>query len=112
VTLLEALVALVILAVAATGFLGLFQQSARAARDAAAWSRAVMYAESGMEAATAGGAPRDSLAGWSRTLSARRRADGLTEVAVAVASPDGVRFTLRRLVAPAGGALGTARSAP
>ena len=97
-TLLEAILALVVLGLTATGFLGVFQQSARSARDAAQWTRAVAYAESGMEAAAVGVSPLDTLAGWTRSLDARPRADGLTELAVTVSSPDGVRFTLRRLV--------------
>ena len=97
-TLLEALVALVVLGIGATGFLGFFSQSARAAQSAAEWTRTVAYAESGIEAATLGAAPHDSLPGWTRSLDARVRPDGLTELAVTVTSPRGVRFTLRRLV--------------
>jgi len=98
VTLLEALVALVVLGIGATGFLGFFSQSARAAQNAAEWTRTVAYAESGMESATLGATPRDTLAGWIRSIDTRVRPDGLTELAVTVTSPRGVRFTLRRLV--------------
>jgi Tfp pilus assembly protein PilV len=113
VTLLEALVALVVLGVGATGFLGLFQQSAHAARNAAEWTRTVAYAESGMEAATIGVAPLDTLPGWTRAVDTRPwpgRA-GLTEIDVTVVSPRGVRFTLRSVVDRSGASLGTAGAA-
>ncbi len=101
-TLLEALVALVILGAAATGFLGVFQQTARAARDASEWSRVVAYAESGVEATLAGVAPDDSLAGWTRAIVRRPRADGLVTFDVTVTSPNGARFALQRVVAVQG----------
>ena len=97
-TLLEALVALVILGVGATGILGVFQQSARSARDAAEWTRVVAYAESGMEAATLGAAPRDTLDGYDRAVAMRPARGALAELDVTVTGPTGVRFTLRRLV--------------
>ncbi|AHG91947.1 hypothetical protein J421_4410 [Gemmatirosa kalamazoonensis] len=110
-TLLEAVVALVILGLGASGFLGLFAQSARAAHDAAEWTRTVAYAESGMEAAALGVAARDSLAGWTRVVEVRPRADGLAEIDVTVTSPRGARFTLRRLTDGARASLGTAGGA-
>lgn len=101
-TLLEALVALVILGVGATGFLGVFQQSARSARDAAEWAQVVAYAESGMEAAAAGETPRDTLAGWTRDVTTHPYANDLLSLDVRVTSPHGARFTLHRLVASGG----------
>ena len=55
-TLLEALIALVILGLSAIGYLDVFQSSARAVRDADEWTRTVSMAESTMEAATLGDA--------------------------------------------------------
>jgi Tfp pilus assembly protein PilV len=98
VTLLEALVALVILGVSATAFLGLFQRASHSARDAAEWTRTVAYAESGMEAIALGTAPVDTLAGFARSVALRPWRTGLREVAVTVTSPRGVQFTLRRVV--------------
>ena len=97
-TLLEALVALVILGLGAGGFLGLFQQSARTAHGAAEWTRLVAYAESGMEAATLGAAPLDTLPGYGRAVAVRPWRGALAQVDVTVTSPRGARFTLRRLV--------------
>ena len=48
-TLLESLVALVIIGLTAVGFLELFQGTSRSSRDADAWLQAVAYAESAME---------------------------------------------------------------
>ena len=47
-TLLESIVALVILGLAAVGFLELFQRASVATRDTANWSRAVAVAELSM----------------------------------------------------------------
>lgn len=67
-TLLEALVALVILALSAVGYLDVFQGSARAVRGAAEWSRVVSLAEARMQGATLGDAMQ--------AQEARRRGDG------------------------------------
>lgn len=104
-TLLEGLVALVITGLAALGFLGLFEQHARATRDRVVWSDVVAYAESGMEAAKAGGAalvearsePGVSL---DRRIERRPWQGGLDEIIVTVRARDGQTVTLRRL-APA-----------
>lgn len=106
-TLLEGLVALVIASLAALGFLGAFGQQANATRDRAAWSEAVAYAESGMEAAKAGGvaladAGRERNAEMDRRIERQRWQGGLDEIIVTVRARDGQVVTLRRL----------ARSAP
>lgn len=97
-SLLEALVALVVLGLTGVGFLEAFQGASRSARDAAAWTTAVAYAESAMEQATLG-APADSLPGYGREVAVRPWRGGVDEVAVTVTLPTGARFTLRRLVA-------------
>jgi type II secretory pathway pseudopilin PulG len=54
-TLLEAVVALVILALTGVGYLEVFQGDARAVRNASDWTRAVAVGESAMESVLAGG---------------------------------------------------------
>lgn len=103
-TLLESLVALVVLGLAATGFLELFQGASRAATDRAQWQRAVAVAESTMEGALAGESlVADTLGGLRRRVEVRRRDDGLREIVVTVAVPGGgdARVELHRLVAEA-----------
>ena len=101
-TLLEALVALVILGLAATGFLEGFRAGGRTARDAADWSAAVAAAEVTLEAALLDAPPPDSLARWQPRV-ARTPWTGATRgrvdvVTATVTLPDGGEFTLRRLV--------------
>lgn len=100
-TLLESLVALVILGLAAVGFLELFQRASVATRDTAAWSHAVRVAELTMEHAVLVPAPlRDSLGGLQRRVELRPWGQGLREVVVSVdvAPPSGATVTLHRLV--------------
>lgn len=106
-TLLEGLVALVITGLAALGFLGVFEQHAHATRDRAVWSDVVAYAESGMEAAKAGGAALAEARGergarLDRRIERQRWQGGLDEIVVTVRARDGRAVTLRRLtpVAP------------
>jgi type II secretory pathway pseudopilin PulG len=107
VSLLEALVALVVLGLTGVGFLEAFQGASRSARDAAAWTTAVAYAESGMEEATLGAASAepgrgtlvDTLPGFRREVAVRPWRGGVDEVAVTVTLPSGARCTLRRLAA-------------
>ncbi len=102
-TLLESIVALVILGLAATGFLELFQRASVATRDTAEWSRAVRVAEYTMERAVlAPEALRDTLAGVSRRVEVQAwGATGLRQVTVSVdLAPSGTaKVTLHRLVA-------------
>ena len=97
-TLLEALVALVIMGLAAVGFLEAFQGAGRAAGDAQAWAQAVAHAEAGMEAAVLGVEATDSLPGLGRRVEARAWRGGVDEVTVTVSMPRGGRYVLRRLV--------------
>ncbi|MCU0627099.1 MAG: type II secretion system GspH family protein [Gemmatimonadaceae bacterium] len=99
-TLLESLIALVILALAATGFLELFQRAAAASHDRIAWQHAVAIAESTMERALVDGeVPADS-AGWRRRVERRPAEDGLQELVVRVerANASALRVELHRLV--------------
>lgn len=100
-TLLESLVALVILGLAAVGFLELFQRASLATRDTAAWSHAVRVAELTMERAVLMPAPvRDTIGGLPRRVELRPWGAGLQElvVSVEVPPPAGATVRLHRLV--------------
>lgn len=103
-TLLEALVALVILGLVATASLQLFGSALRAARAAEAWSVATAYAEEGMEMAkldlTSALARGEEVleGGFGRRTRATPGAAGTTRVTVTVSFPDGGVFELDRLV--------------
>jgi type II secretory pathway pseudopilin PulG len=102
-TLLESIVALVILGLAATGFLELFQRATVATRDTANWSRAVAVAELTMEQAVLRRtAARDTVDGVGRRVEIRPWAGGLREIVVTVDVPPpvGASVVLHRLVAP------------
>lgn len=107
-TLLEALLALVILGVSAVGYLDVYRASARAVRDASEWSRVVAMAETAMEGATLGdalqaqqalaGADADArTAGFTQAVEVRAWQGDVREIVVTVTSPRGTTFTLRRL---------------
>ena len=103
-TLLESVIALVILSLTAVGVLGIFQQTSRAADDARAWTVATSYMEEGMEAAKLGEATARSVngaslpSGYTRRVAARPGPNGLTDVAVTVSIPGGGALTIHRLV--------------
>lgn len=103
-TLLETVVALVILSLSAIGVLGIFQQANRAAVDAQAWSVATSYAEEGVEAAKIGPAALRELdtprlrAGFARRLDVRPAVHGLADVSVTVTVPGGASLVVHRLV--------------
>lgn len=103
-SLLEALVALVILGVSAVGYLDVFQSGVSTAVRAAEWTRLVAEAESVVEAATLGDALQAQQAlsapndGWGRQLHVRPYASDLSELVVTVTSPRGTTFTLHRLL--------------
>jgi len=103
-TLLEALVALVILGASAAGFLGVFQNGARSMQSAAEWNRATEAAEAAIEESV-----RARLAGTNEPL----QMDGISlptsvavqpwsttvdDVVVHVALSDGRTMTVHRLV--------------
>lgn len=101
-TLLESIVALVILGLAAVGFLELFQRATIATRDTAAWSRAVAVAELSMEQTVLRtAASSDTVDGLRRRIEIRRWTNGLREIVVTVdvPPPAGASVVLHRLVA-------------
>jgi prepilin-type N-terminal cleavage/methylation domain-containing protein len=102
-TLLEVLVALVILSLVGMAYLDLFHQSHRITADSRQWSAAVGYAEDAMERVKLQGVPAqptvdDLPGGFKRQISARLWKPGLTVVEVTVALPGGGKFDLDRLV--------------
>jgi hypothetical protein len=101
-TLLESIVALVILGLAATGFLELFQRASVATRNTADWSHAVHVAEYTMERAVLAPQPlRDTVSGMRRTVELRPwGSTRLREITVAVElpPPGTATVTLHRLV--------------
>jgi type II secretory pathway pseudopilin PulG len=101
-TLLESIVALVILGLAAVGFLELFQRVSVSTRDTAAWSHAVAVAELTMERAVLNAeAATDSIEGLRRQVELRPWKHGLREIVVTVDVPPpvGASVVLHRLVA-------------
>ena len=103
-TLLEVLVALVILATVAVGMLEVLAGTTRVASNAADWSRAVAYAEQRMEtlkidsAALTMSAPEHLENGFMRRVHIERWSDpGFVIVAVDVRLPGGGQHTLVRL---------------
>lgn len=102
-TLLEVMVALVVLTLVALGYLQLFQGSHQLVTASRQWSQAVEYAQDAIERAKVGGpgvapAPAESLSGGFRRQIARRPWQlGLTLMTVTVILPGGGRFDLDRL---------------
>jgi prepilin-type N-terminal cleavage/methylation domain-containing protein len=103
-TLLEVMVALVILGLVVTGFLETFAGALHASASARAWAQALVYAEDGMEAvkiegtARATGVQASLGGGFTRRIASRPWRAGVTQAAVTVTLPDGARFDLERLV--------------
>ena len=103
-TLLETMVALVILGLVALGFLEVFAGSSRVTRNMERWSRAVAYAEDAMELVkidpgTAWARPREALdGGFRRHIETQYWRDGVQLVTVVISLPDGGQFSLRRMV--------------
>ncbi len=102
-TLLESIVALVIVGLFAVGCLELFEGATVGARNSAEWTTAVAYAEEGMESAKAGArsdlAPEmATAAGFNRTIAQTPARPGLAEFVVTVSLPRGGSFVLRRLI--------------
>ena len=103
VTVLETMVALVIVGLVVTASLELYGSSLRSASGAEAWSTVTAYAEEGMELAkldlraTVARGPEELPGGYRRRVVAHPLANGLSEVRVTVVFPDGGTFELRRL---------------
>jgi len=102
-TLLEVLVALVVLTLVVVGYLELFHQSHQLVGGARTWSDAVAYAEDAMEQTRLGnlGLPSSPVAapeGFRRAITRRPWQPGFLLVTVTVLLPEGGRFDLNRLV--------------
>ena len=101
-TLLETMVALVILGLVVIGFLEVFQGSTRLAQNSETWATAVGYAEDGMEIAKMNlvGSSHDVLpGGFERSVETHLWRDGIQLVTVRVSMPGGGRVSFDRLVA-------------
>ncbi|MEP6780371.1 MAG: hypothetical protein ABJC26_10820 [Gemmatimonadaceae bacterium] len=96
-TLMEAVVALVILSLVAVGCLELSQGASQLELSAMQWNRAVMLAESRMSQYTTG-APTDGLISPDVQLSRVPWHDGLDVVTVSVLVGQGKHYELRRVV--------------
>lgn len=98
-TLLEVLVALVVLTVVGVSYLQLFSESHHVVGVAQQWSNAVAYAQDAMEhAKLTGKDPQGSLPAGFRRQITRRPFDALyTLVTVTVTMPNGARYQLNRL---------------
>jgi len=103
-TLLEVMVALIILALVATGFLETYAGALRTTADTRTWAQALVYAEEGQEAVKIEGAARalgseEALGGgFTRRIGVRPWREGVTRATVTVTLPDGARFELDRLL--------------
>jgi type II secretory pathway pseudopilin PulG len=100
-TMLEALVALVILGASAAGFLGVFQSGARSMQSAAEWNRATAVAESVLEEAVrakSSGEAADFPADGMARIDERPWSANVDEVTVRILLPDGRSLTVHRLV--------------
>ena len=102
-TLLEVMVALVILGLVATGFLETFAGSVRGNVEARSWAQALVYAEEGQELIEVAGT-RDAIRGpalgdgFTRAIAVGPWQPGVNRATVTVTLPDGARFSLDRLV--------------
>jgi prepilin-type N-terminal cleavage/methylation domain-containing protein len=103
-TLLEVMVALVILGIVVTGFLETFAGALRSTGQSRASAQALVYAEQEMETIKTGGLEEARAAevplggGFSRSVVVRPWSPGVDRVTVTVTSRDGGRLQLERLV--------------
>jgi prepilin-type N-terminal cleavage/methylation domain-containing protein len=103
-TLLEAMVALVIVGIAAVSFLEVFARVLRSTADARHWAQALVYAEQGQEVVKIEGVARAAAQqtalkdGFSRRIAIRHWRPGVDRATVTVTLPGGRRFDLERLV--------------
>jgi prepilin-type N-terminal cleavage/methylation domain-containing protein len=104
-TLLEVMVALVILGLVVTGYLQAFAGTARATDDARVWSQAVVYAEDAMETMLSASGelrsgPVEALGGgFERQVSVQPWSPDIVRVTVVVHLPRGASYEVQRLVA-------------
>ncbi|HTD59961.1 MAG TPA: prepilin-type N-terminal cleavage/methylation domain-containing protein [Gemmatimonadaceae bacterium] len=97
-TLLEVLVALIILSMVVAAYLELFHGSHVLLARSRAWSQAIAYAADGMEQAKLGAISPVALpGGYRRRVTAATWGPGLEMITVTVTLPNGARFDLRRL---------------
>lgn len=102
-TLLEVMVALVILGLVGTGFLEIFAGALRATAHARSWAQALVYAEAAQETIKIGEPAQASGevalgGGFRRQVSLHPWRQGVARATVTVTMPDGARFELDRLV--------------
>jgi prepilin-type N-terminal cleavage/methylation domain-containing protein len=104
-TLLEVMVALVILGVVVTGFLEAFAGALRGTADARIWAQALVYGEQGQELIKVEGIDRARGTkaalggGFARHIAVQPWGEGVVRATVKVTLPNGARFELDRLVA-------------
>jgi prepilin-type N-terminal cleavage/methylation domain-containing protein len=97
-TLLEVLIALLILSVVVAGYLELFHGSHMLLARSRVWSQAIAYAADGMEQAKLGDNSAVVLpGGYRRQVTSAQWAAGIDVITVTVTLPNGARFDLRRL---------------
>jgi prepilin-type N-terminal cleavage/methylation domain-containing protein len=97
-TLLEVLIALVILSMVVAGYLELFHGSHVLLARSRMWSQAIAYADDGMEQVKVGAEPVTRLPdGFRRVVTSRPWSPGLQLITVTVILPNGSRFDLERL---------------
>lgn len=105
-TLLEALVALVILGASAAGVLGVFQNGARSVQSAEAWNRASAAAAATVEESvrahiegpSGAGPTAESPAGMDARVEVLPWRGRVDDIVVRVTLPDGRAMTVHRLV--------------
>ncbi|NIR44008.1 MAG: type II secretion system protein [Gemmatimonadetes bacterium] len=103
-TLLETMIALVILGLVVLGYLEVFAGTARAQRQAELWTQAVTYAEDAMELAKIDLAAADArgeeelAGGFRRQVQSRPAGPSLRLVTVTVYFPERGQFVLERLL--------------
>jgi prepilin-type N-terminal cleavage/methylation domain-containing protein len=97
-TLLEVLVALIILSMVVAAYLELFHGGQLLLGRSRAWTQAIAYAADGMEQAKLGETNPVALpGGYQRRVTAAAWGPGLDMITVTVTLPSGARFDLRRL---------------
>ncbi len=105
-TLLEVMVALIVLTLVGAGYFELVAQSHRLSGSTVAWSSSVLDAQDALESAKLGapdpaqGAPVRLPDGSLRRVLRRPWAPGFTRVTVEITSPEGQRIEVDRLVRP------------
>src|SRR5688572_28205594 len=103
-TLLESLIALVLLGLAAVGFLEAFQSASRSTTNAADWVQAVSYAEAAMEQTKLGSGDRAAAStlppGFVRRIDVQpwSGAGDVARITITITHPGERTFVLNRLV--------------